>query len=154
MRVALHSVLAFLAATLSITVLPTIAGHIPVPNLVLIGCGLAVFANDRQAAWVWALVGGLILDLASAGRPMYTLFFLTFVSIVFFLIDRHQAHQTGMFMLGAGVMSIAALVTLEAFVGGRPTLEFTALAFLVNACAFGLAYWLFRDVFRRHAPTF
>lgn len=63
--------LPILAGLLTVGFLPGLFGSWPWPNVVLAGLIYWIVRNRLTDALVWAVVGGLILDAAIAGRPMY-----------------------------------------------------------------------------------
>ncbi len=144
MRILLHGLSAFVAAFLCLTVLPTLGGQIPMPNLVLVGTGLAAFTNDRSVARTWALIGGLVLDLTLPGRPFYTLFFLSLVVIAAWVFDRLNARPTPVFMASAVLFSSACLVIIESLIGGQSWTLIWVVATVSNCVGFLLAYGITR----------
>lgn len=146
MRAIIHGLMAWLAALACLTILPTIAGRIPIPNLVLIGVGLAVLSNDRQIAWTWAIIGGLTFDLALPGRPFYTLFFVVFVLLVSFAIDRWNIRPNAILFFIGALSSSLALVLLEWFIAGRGNnLAYIPFAFASDGIGYLLGYAIVRS---------
>lgn len=116
MRVALAIVVPLLAALLQGAVASLIAVGGAFPNLpVLVAAAWAVAAGARQALW-WAFVGGLAMDVLSAG-PLgaFTVAILPGVLIAG-LGEREPARPIPV-IPGAVIVAVAAVLTQAVYLG-------------------------------------
>lgn len=126
--------LVIIASILQVSALPTLAGSLPVPNIIFIGVILYSLRLRWSIALLWAFLGGFILDVFTPGRGFYALAFIGSTALLR-LIFRRSTSQPPLFT-SITIMLIAslALPLIELLVAQTwsPRFIFSALANLIG----------------------
>ena len=105
---------------LQVSLLPTLFGHWPVPNLVFATLLVTLMlVNYGESLW-WAGMGGILLDLNLPNRGFYTLVFIFLVVGLSYLLERWNMRRQALTALILVVISVSFLTSLEWLVSGGP----------------------------------
>lgn len=105
---------------LQVSLLPTLFGHWPVPNLVLAALLVTLLLDNYSESLWWAGLGGILLDLSLPNRGFYTLVFVVLVVGLSYLLERWNIRRHTLTVLVLVVISVIFLTGIEWLVSGGP----------------------------------
>jgi len=100
-------------AILTATALPTLAGHWPFPNLVLVLVVVSALRLNFRLALMWAALGGITLDILTPGRGFYTLVLVGLAGALHSLMVRIGSRPVVPLAILIMLVSSCILVTVE-----------------------------------------
>lgn len=89
MKNLINIVLIYIAVVLQISLMPAISFYQGMPNIILLVATSLAMINRREEALWWIILGGILLDIISAGYfGIYTLSFLAIYFMTYFLVKK------------------------------------------------------------------
>lgn len=136
-----------IAALLTTSALPTLAGRWPFPNLVLTLLVVSAIRLNFRLALYTAALGGLILDVLTPGRGFYTLFFVGLAGTLHLILGRMASRPTAPLAIALMASASAILATAESLISGTVwsvTILNVAFVNLITMAIFALILYLGR----------
>ncbi len=142
----LRVILVLCVSFLSVSVLPTLGGWLPLPNI-LLGAAVGLALTGRAPhALLWAGLGGFILDLMLPLRGFYTLSLVSIVVFSNWLMRALMAHPPIIVQWLVVLGAAASLPTLEVLVAGEQWSSRWLMAVASNLLGMALILLMLRFV--------